>query len=216
MVYSTSSTIEFNFGSFVNNRTALLQKVASLQYNSYPAFGSTATHFAFRRMRTELLAAKDLQQQPTGFRGNTNATACVLITDGAANSPSSVALEAAKLRQSGVELFALGVGSYDYTQLLTIASAPTSEHVTTLAAFADLGTSSFIDNTLLSLSCGPVLRAWSLDLVANTMTLVFSKVFSFFSHFGRKECTPCLTYTYAGVFPPAHRIWTCGHSRRSG
>ena len=74
----------------------------------------------------------------------------VLITDGAFNNTQNTLSQAEKLRDSGVEVFCLGVSSetLDVESLREFASDPDDQHVVVVPDFSSLGN---ITSTVLAL-----------------------------------------------------------------
>ena len=74
----------------------------------------------------------------------------VLITDGAYNNTQNTISQAEKLRDSGVEVFCLGVSSetLDVESLRELASDPDDQHVVVVPDYSSLGN---VTSTVLAL-----------------------------------------------------------------
>ncbi|XP_061188841.1 collagen alpha-1(XII) chain-like [Saccostrea echinata] len=79
--------------------------------------GNTNMHLAFQKMQEGFLPAK-------GGRPRLVPQIAVMVTDGEATNPFKARDEAAKLRKSGVLIFAIGVMGANRTELETYASSP--------------------------------------------------------------------------------------------
>lgn len=105
--------------------------------------GGTNTADAFRYVR---------QTSFTGRRHRVGAIKiAVVITDGQSDNPVLTTQEATKVKEDGVTVFAIGVGAgADKTELYSIASYPSDQHVFMVENYAALGS---IKQRLMSRAC---------------------------------------------------------------
>ena len=125
--YSDSSQLAFNFNSH-SSLQGVVQTVSSFQYRGG---GNTNTGAALRMARRRIFV------QSSGVRPSSSSTRlCVLVTDGQSNIGPDVRTEADTLRQLGVRIVAVGIGSSTNQQELeSIASLPSSANVFQLESF---------------------------------------------------------------------------------
>lgn len=96
VTFSTSIHDTFQFGSF-NSAYSLQQRINTIPYDS----GGTNTH----------LALKYARETSFSYARSGISKIAVVITDGQSNSRSETLDEASRLRNSGVIIFSVGVGS---------------------------------------------------------------------------------------------------------
>eukprot|EP00058_Branchiostoma_floridae_P022357 XP_002607847.1 hypothetical protein BRAFLDRAFT_199461 [Branchiostoma floridae] len=102
--YSTSNTLEFNLGDHADKPSTL----AAIDSISYQGGGTrTGSALEFARLNA-------------AWRGGSVPKVMIVVTDG--KSGDSVASSANDLASQGVDVYAIGVGNYDATQLLEIAA----------------------------------------------------------------------------------------------
>ena len=131
--YGSSVQLEFNLNTY-SSQQAVLTALSSIQYDSR---GNTNTGGAIS------LAAMQVFVPAGGVRPLApDATrVCVVVTDGQSNVGPDVQIEADTLRQLGVRVIAIGVGSAtDRQELESIASQPPSANVFELSAFDQFNT----------------------------------------------------------------------------
>lgn len=111
VTFSTSIHDTFQFGSF-NSAYSLQQRINTIPYDS----GGTNTH----------LALKYARERSFSYARSGISKIAVVITDGQSNSRSETLDEASRLRNSGVIIFSVGVGSgVDRSELEGMASKST-------------------------------------------------------------------------------------------
>ncbi|XP_048882366.1 collagen alpha-1(XIV) chain isoform X2 [Brienomyrus brachyistius] len=120
--YSGDPRIEWNLNTF-STKDAVIEAVNNLPYKG----GNTLTGLAL----TYIL--ENSFKPESGARDGVPKIG-ILITDG--KSQDDVLLPAQSLRDSGVELFAIGVKNADENELRTIASEPHDTHVYNVADFS--------------------------------------------------------------------------------
>ena len=113
ILFGSSANIEFNLQAY-DNLNSLLSAINQLPYNG----GGTDTAEAL----TLLLATA--QNGTLGLRRDSSKVA-IIITDGRSNSQSATISAAAALHASNIfDVYAIGVGGADVTELEGIASSP--------------------------------------------------------------------------------------------
>lgn len=111
VTFSTSIHDKFQFGSY-NSANSLQQRIETIPYDS----GGTNTHLALEYAR----------ETSFSYARSGISKIAVVITDGKSNSKSKTLDEAVKLRNSGVIIFSVGVGSgVDRSELEGMASKST-------------------------------------------------------------------------------------------
>lgn len=131
--YGSTVRLEFNLNQFSSQRE-VLTALASIQYVNR---GNTNTGGALNVAATQVFvpAGGVRPLAPDATR------VCIVVTDGQSNVGPSVQIEADTLRQLGVRVIAIGVGSAtDRQELEAIASQPASANVFELTAFDQFNT----------------------------------------------------------------------------
>ncbi|XP_052715472.1 deleted in malignant brain tumors 1 protein-like [Crassostrea angulata] len=137
ITYSTSARKIFGFLDF-NNINAIMTSIEHIQY---AAGGSTKTDRALEYARVSIF-------------NNNRADAAdivILFTDGKSDNSEKTKEEAALLRNEGVRIFSIGVGSGPkIEELQSIASSPSDEHIFQVSSFSAL---SHILNAVQTRTC---------------------------------------------------------------
>ena len=116
ILFSNSANIEFNLQAHTNS-SALRSAFRRLPYMSG---GTTNTAEALRLLLNESTA----QDGQLGIRSDSSKIA-IVITDGQSNNMLATSAAAAELNSSNIfDVYAVGVGNADQTELGTIASSP--------------------------------------------------------------------------------------------
>ena len=119
ITYGNHPRVEFHLNTF--NLTSRLKK--GIGRVRQEGGRHTHTDRAIRLMR------KLSQSRPHGARPNITQVG-IIITDGQSDNRTATVLEAAKARDLGIHLFAVGVGQYvDTYELYDIASRPVQQYV---------------------------------------------------------------------------------------
>ncbi|KAK7487970.1 hypothetical protein BaRGS_00020715 [Batillaria attramentaria] len=129
LIFEDMATIEFNFNTHAHSsKSQILSAITSIVRSS----GGTATNVALDLARTTLFSSAH------GARDNV-ARVAVLLTDGQSNSAPLTSAAATRLKKErGVDLFAVGIGGYDLSELMDVASDPKCSHVFTLEDFSQM------------------------------------------------------------------------------
>ncbi|XP_056004953.1 collagen alpha-1(XII) chain-like isoform X2 [Ostrea edulis] len=111
--FSTNATLEFGLPTYRTNdevRNALL----ALPFTT----GDTYTHKAFNIMLNEFAntARRDPRVRKIGF----------IVTDGQSTDPNSLRASIARLKQTDIEMYAVGAGTFNSEELKMMASKPTN------------------------------------------------------------------------------------------
>ncbi|KAL4227323.1 collagen [Mactra antiquata] len=123
LVFNDNSNWVFKLGE-LDNELDVLKAIQRIKY----VIGGTMTGDALNTVRTE------------GFLNNRTGVPmlAVVITDGLSRFPPLTRFQANLLRREGVDLYAIGVGSYaNHEELFNIASSPEEKH---LFEFGDFDT----------------------------------------------------------------------------
>lgn len=116
VTFSDSATVNFNF---------LPEYFAASEMNriTYPG-GGTDTHAALVK------AMQLFEDRTAGGRLDADKKIVFLVTDGRSNSPSDTKAKAKELKESGVEIYVVGVGRYfnGITEIMEVASSPTEKY----------------------------------------------------------------------------------------
>ncbi|XP_065934945.1 uncharacterized protein [Magallana gigas] len=137
ITYSTSARKIFGFLDF-NNINAIMTSIEHIQY---AAGGSTETDRALEYARVSIFNTKRADA----------ADIVILFTDGKSDNSEKTKEEAALLRNEGVRIFSIGVGSGPkIEELQSIASSPSDEHVFQVSSFSAL---SHILNAVQTRTC---------------------------------------------------------------
>lgn len=128
---------------FALDRYSTVTDVQSAVKHIAQQMGGTNTADALRYVR---------QTSFTGRRHRVGAIKiAVVITDGQSDNPVSTAQEANRTKEDGVTVFAIGVGAgADRTELYSIASEPSDQHVFMVENYAALGS---VKQRLMSRTC---------------------------------------------------------------
>ena len=140
ILFSDSARIHFNLQAY-DNLNSLLSAINQLPYSG----GGTDTAEAL----TLLLSTA--QNGAIGLRDDSSKVA-IVITDGRSSSQSATLSAAAALHASNIfDVFAVGVGGADLTELVGIASSP--EFVFFTSSFNSMGLHQLQDRILSRLLC---------------------------------------------------------------
>jgi hypothetical protein len=145
--FSTGSRVVFDF-DFSFDKATLQSAVSEIAY----ADAGTRTGLALDKVTDELLNTANV---PTSGRRTEVPAVVLVITDGNTQEDAGTLETAAgRLRDTGAEVFALGVGSeINQSELETIASTPYSTHVSSVAGIEDLGVRQFVLDLVLQIAC---------------------------------------------------------------
>lgn len=125
--FSTGYTVHFIFNQYTSV-TAVRQAIANIQ----PKLGNTDTHLALKYATDTLFTVQ------SGSRSDA-ARIAIVLTDGQSDDSLASKRNAAALRQKGVTVFVIGVGTdTDVTELNALASQPTCTHVQNLDQYSEL------------------------------------------------------------------------------
>ena len=121
--FSTRAVINFKLNKYYD-QNSLIRAIMNIRYRK----GGTNTHLALRLLNT--VFKKEL-----GDRLDAPNIA-IVITDGISNKAVSTIKEAIKLQKEGVLMFSIGIGKrLRQSELIAMASKPTSEHTFTVNNF---------------------------------------------------------------------------------
>ena len=126
---SSQSSIHFDFNSQQSGVTSAAA-VVQIPY----LFGQTHTSEALAMIRTGMYVPS------AGMRPDSDGVPKVLIvvTDGKANEGHHPRAEAEKLHSAGVDVFAIGVGQADESEINAIASNPDEDHAYMVKSFSTI------------------------------------------------------------------------------
>lgn len=124
VTFSSKPHLEFHLNKF-NSKSAVNQGVSNIHYIS----GGTNTADAIKYARqTSFLAAN-------GARSGASKIA-IIVTDGKSQSPPATAAEAQKMRDQGITVFSIGVGTGpNKPELDAMATDPDNQHVFVVSNF---------------------------------------------------------------------------------
>lgn len=161
ITYSTSARKIFGFLDF-NHLNVIMTSIERIQYS---AGGFTKTDRALEYARVSIF-------------NTTRADAAdivILFTDGKSDNSEKTKEEAALLRNEGVRIFSIGVGSGPkIEELQSIASSPSDEHVFQVSSFSAL---SHILNAVQTRTCQGILEKHSLSYNKISKIVVFITFF---------------------------------------
>ncbi|XP_021375373.1 collagen alpha-1(XII) chain-like [Mizuhopecten yessoensis] len=125
--YSTDAKVEFHLNEY-SSTTSLYNGINNIKY----MLGNTNTAAGLKLMRTTMFTIEH------GDRLDAENIA-IIITDGISNVNSRQTLpEARTARNSGIKIYAIGVGLTETTELQGIASLPLEEHLLLTDDFSEL------------------------------------------------------------------------------
>ena len=127
-----------------NDKNEILQFIKILPYHG----GGTKTGLALNFTRQEVFVKDRGSRRSQGVQ-----QVAVVITDG--ESQDEVEKEAADLRRDGVTIYAIGIKDANRTQLVQIASHPTTMHVYNVDSFVRLKT---LQKSLVKTMCRNIFR----------------------------------------------------------
>ncbi|XP_025091100.1 uncharacterized protein LOC112562218 [Pomacea canaliculata] len=119
--FDSSTTVRFLFDDYSTKA-----QVVSAIKRIVRTYGGTNTAKALNTVRTSVFP----------MARNESRHVAVLITDGQSDSFTETVAAANLLKESGVVVFALGIGNYRLSELQAIASQPVCSHVFTLTDFS--------------------------------------------------------------------------------
>ena len=137
VTWSTQTTLQFDFNEYINHE-GVKKGIAKIIYNG----GLTATGDALNYIRKNLFSQSPRDAYKVLF----------ILTDGKSNMQIyNPVTEAELLKDSGVEIFTLGIGVNvnDY-ELIQLASQQTSTHKFRLENFSDLSSLSHLISSKLN------------------------------------------------------------------
>ncbi|XP_052822702.1 neurogenic locus notch homolog protein 1 [Octopus bimaculoides] len=127
VTFSTQIKNEFNLNRYFTHRQ-LYHAIDRIQYNS----GMTNTHLALDYLKKHAFQSED------GSRKHIPQIA-IVITDGRSSRPKQTQRTAQILKDSGIHIYAIGIGSQvPRSELVTIASHPSKEYIYGINSFSDL------------------------------------------------------------------------------
>lgn len=139
VTYSTAVQIRFHLNKF-RSKADVYNAIDDIPYEH----GSTNTADAIKILRTDIFT------QANGDRPDVPNIA-IVVTDGVSNINSRRTIpEAEQTRASGAEIYALGIGLTDLTELDGIASKPIEKYRITAREFSDLRN---LRNTIYTALC---------------------------------------------------------------
>ncbi|XP_053322224.1 collagen alpha-6(VI) chain-like isoform X2 [Spea bombifrons] len=155
VLYSDEPRLEFKLNTF-NEKFEILDYITKLPYRGGKAHTGAALDFLRKKM---------FSKQNGGRAHQGVQQIAVVMTNG--QSMDNFTKAAAKLRRSGVEVFAVGFQNASNPELETIASHPPRRHVTNLQSFLQL---SNIEQRLKKRLCNEiVLQSFSVPMFARTL-----------------------------------------------
>ena len=161
VTFSSTAVVRFNFVASFDKSTI----VASILASPYQASG-TATGASLDLVRLSVLTTA------AGYRGS-NAVV-IVVTDGQSQEASTVVATAAAQLQGMAEVFAVGVGAeVNIVELNTIASSPSSSHVSTIS-FLELSGTLLSDALVRKVGCQTQLLYFDLNMNTRQLVLYFS------------------------------------------
>ncbi|XP_078613327.1 sushi, von Willebrand factor type A, EGF and pentraxin domain-containing protein 1-like isoform X2 [Branchiostoma floridae x Branchiostoma japonicum] len=185
-----------------NSKCEMMPALHSVLYTS----GSTNTGEALQKARELFQSSRSAAKK-----------VLVLLTDGYSNGNLSPGPQAATLRSSGVEVFAIGIGGYRYSELQAIASVPYGYHIYFYDTFNDFnqlamqirGDAHLSQLLFMHQSFCPVTCSSNADCTCETLSgnwgchcrAGFSGLFG--------QCTECPIGTYKSELGPADRCDQC-------
>lgn len=114
--FSTDAQLEFGLPSY-NDKSSLLNALLNIDFS----LGNTYTHKAF-----EVLLNQGFS---TSTRPSTVPRVGVIMTDGQSTNPYKLEDIIMKVKLKGIEIFSIGFGSVDVTELNMMATVPDHTHV---------------------------------------------------------------------------------------
>lgn len=136
MIFSETHKVSIPLGS-INNKAMLMHEIDRLPYLRR----GTNTGAALRFVKEEGFA--------NGLGRPDADKVVILLTDGLSRNPNDTARQAAKARESGITIFAIGIGSgADKKELHDIASRPESKYVLMVQKFEKLRSKAIRDHIL--------------------------------------------------------------------
>lgn len=116
-IYSSSVAIQFELDDFTI-KTDIIRAIDKIPY----IYGSSNTYQALRTMRTQMFKTRK------GDRDGVQNYA-ILVTDGVSNiNEKQVAQEAKNARAENIHIYAVGIGLYDTSELVAIATPPANKN----------------------------------------------------------------------------------------
>ncbi|CAL8337061.1 unnamed protein product [Gadus morhua 'NCC'] len=143
VMYSDNPAGQVYLDTF-DNKNEVLQFIKILHYHG----GGTKTGLALKFARENVFV-----KQRGGRKSQGVQQVAVVITDG--ESQDEVEKEAADLRRDGVTIYAIGIKDANRTQLVQIASHPTTMHVYNVDSFVRLKT---LQKSLVKTMCRNIFR----------------------------------------------------------
>ncbi|XP_071091672.1 uncharacterized protein [Haliotis cracherodii] len=118
ITFDSKTYLQFHLNKYAS-KSDIIKAIKATKYTR----GNTYTHLALQYARQTSFTAAN------GARPNA-AKIAIVITDGQSNIPTSTKTEAQKLKDAGVTVFSIGVGSgARQTELQAMATDPDSQHV---------------------------------------------------------------------------------------
>ena len=125
--FSSTTRIRFPLNRYFDKRS-IIHAVRAINYRR----GGTNTHLALSELRLSAFNERNGDR-----KGVPNIA--IVITDGMSANPRLTYQEAVKLQISGVRMFSIGIGkNLRQSELIAMASKPTSEHKFHVGSFAGL------------------------------------------------------------------------------
>ena len=127
VIYSTDVHIQFNLNTY-KTKQEILDAFGKIPF----IYGSTNTYGALNVMRTQMFTREN------GDRPDVH-NIVMLITDGVSNvNPTLTVPEAIRAQAENIQIYAVGIGLADTSELAKIASKPATENTFTVQDFAEL------------------------------------------------------------------------------
>uniref|UniRef100_UPI0010A02E39 collagen alpha-1(VII) chain-like n=1 Tax=Podarcis muralis TaxID=64176 RepID=UPI0010A02E39 len=156
--YSDEPRTEFTFSTY-RNGTAVMKAVREMAYKS----GNTRTGAGFRHVADNFFGASQIRPNVPKI--------CILITDG--KSQDEVEGAAAKLKDQGIKVFAVGIKNADSSELTKVASTPTEDYFFFVTDFKILSTLLPLVSRRVCTSTGGILQPAGTETYGGPSNLVF-------------------------------------------
>ncbi|KAM4600729.1 collagen alpha-6(VI) chain-like isoform 2-T2 [Polymixia lowei] len=143
VMYNDNPTAQVYLNSF-NDKKEILQFIKILPYHG----GGTKTGAALKFTRENVFVKARGSRKGSGVQ-----QVAVVITDG--ESQDDVSIEAADLRRYGVTIYAIGIKNANKTQLVQMASYPSTKHMFSVDNFSKLKT---LEQSLQKTMCHNIFR----------------------------------------------------------
>ena len=157
IVYSTDNKVAFNLNNF-SSKAQVFNAIDAIPFKG----GKTNTGSALETMRSEMFTVVN------GDRPDVDNVA-IVITDGESHdNPISVADLA---RDDGIDIFAIGIGGANQTELEGIANKPSAQNVFTVEDFAGLDG---LDKKVFTSVCSKSINYFVIIFHGNFLKVLFT------------------------------------------